>query len=374
MFAAPAPVKRPGKHEIIAVSTVPEPAPALENSSSAARIAGGLAACAAGGALFAWLRIPLPWMIGSMVTMAAAQMAGARFLVLPGSRDAGFLVVGVTLGLYFTAPVVAEVARHWPWFVLLGFGAHAIGTASALLLARLSGVDRATAYFGSMPGGASDMAVMGEHYGAAPDRVAFAHSLRMLCVVTLFPIGITVAGFSATEEYKPVLVPLHWGGLALLLAAGAGAGLLARKLRLPTAFMLGPLILTIALTANGVTISSMSSLLVNAAQVVLGAVLGSRFDRGFLRAAPRFVASLAASVTLTLVLAATLGTLIAFGSGVYLGSGLLAAAPGGIAEMAITARVLKIGVAYVTAAHVVRYMIVVLLTVPVYRLIGHVRR
>ena len=345
----------------------------METTQQAARIAGGLAACTAGGALCAWAGIPLPWMIGSMVAMAVAQMLGAGFRLLPGSRDAGFVVVGVTLGLYFTAPVVAEVSRHWPWFVALGFAAHAVGTVSALLLARLSGTDRATAYFGSMPGGASDMALMGEQFGAAPDRVAFAHSLRMLCVVTLFPIGITVAGFSATEEYQPVAVPFEPGGLALLLAGGAVAGLLARRLRAPTAFMLGPLMLTIALTSNGITLSSMPTLVVNAAQVALGAALGSRFDRGFLAAAPRFVAALAASVTLTLVLAASVGALIAWGSGIYLGSALLAAAPGGIAEMAITARVLKIGVAYVTAAHVVRYTIVVLLTVPVYRLIARMR-
>ena len=58
------------------------------------------------------------------------------------------------------------------------------------------------------------------------------------------------------------------------------------------------------------------------------------------------------------MLAATVGWLIALGSGAYLGSALLAAAPGGIAEMSITAKVLRIGVAYVTAAHVIRYMIV----------------
>ena len=68
-----------------------------------------------------------------------------------------------------------------------------------------------------------------------------------------------------------------------------------------------------------------------------------------------------------------MGWLIAAGSGAYLGSALLAAAPGGIAEMSITAKVLRIGVAYVTAAHVIRYMIVVLLTVPVFRLIARFR-
>lgn len=339
----------------------------------AAAIAGGLAVSALGGAFCAWIGTPLPWMIGAMLAMAAAQMAGARLQVLPGGREAAFVVVGVTLGLYFTAPVVAEVASHWPWFVALGFAANGFGTLSALLLARLSGVNRATAYFGSMPGGGSEMALMGERYGAAPDRVAFAHSFRMLLVVTLFPVGITLAGFSATEEYRPVSVPFQAGGLALLLAGGAVAGGLARLARMPTAFMIGSLVFAIALTANGVALSSMPAALVNAAQVLLGCVLGSRFDRGFLAAAPRFVAALVPSVALTLALAALVGWGLAAGSGVYLGTGLLAAAPGGIAEMSITARVLKIGVAYVTAAHVIRYMMVVLLTVPVFYLLGRLR-
>jgi hypothetical protein len=105
------------------------------------------------------------------------------------------------------------------------------------------------------------------------------------------------------------------------------------------------------------------------AQVLLGGMLGARFDRSFLATAPRFAASLVPSVAITLGLAALVGWAIAWGSGVYLGSALLAAAPGGIAEMSITAKVLRIGVAFVTAAHVVRYVVVVLLTVPFFRLL-----
>jgi membrane AbrB-like protein len=137
--------------------------------------------------------------------------------------------------------------------------------------------------------------------------------------------------------------------------------------------MMGALFTSIALTASGVSFSSVPTPLTNAAQVMLGCALGSRFDSSFLKTAPRFVAALIPSVVLMLTLAALVGAAIAWGSGAYLGSGLLAAAPGGIAEMSITAKVLRIGVAFVTAAHVVRYLIVVLLTVPVYRLIARVR-
>lgn len=329
---------------------------------------------ALGGALCAWIGTPLPWMIGSMLGMALAQVLGARLLAYTPMRDAGLVIVGAALGLYFTAPVVHEVSTYWPWFLALGVAAHGFGTLSALVLSRLSGVDHATAYFGSMPGGASEMVQIGEHHGAQPDKVAFAHSMRMLLVVTLFPVGITLAGFRASEAYRPVAMALSWTGLAALLAMCVVAGFAARRLRAPTAFMLGPLLLTIALTANGLTFSAMPSPLVNAAQVVLGCVMGARFDRGFLAAAPRFVAALTASVAVTLGLAAVVGYGLARGSGTYLGNGLLAAAPGGIAEMSITAKVLQLGVAFVTAAHVVRYIVVVLLTVPVFRLLRRSRR
>ena len=330
------------------------------------RIIAGLALCALGGAVCAWIGMPIPWMLGSMLTMAVVQMAGMEVETLPGGRSAGMVVVGVTLGLYFTAPVLHEVAAYWPWFLALGVAAHAFGTASAWVLARLSGVDLATAYFGSMPGGASEMSQMAETHGAQPDKVAFAHSVRMLLVVTLFPVGITLAGFHASEAYRPVTIPFDAAGLVLLLALGTAAGFVATRLRAPTAFMIGPLLLTIALTANGFKFSSMPSWLVNIAQLLLGAMMGSRFEQGFLRSAPRFAAALVPSIAVTMALALLVGWLLALGSGTYLGNGLLAAAPGGIAEMSITARVLQLGVAFITAAHVVRYIVVVLMTVPVY--------
>lgn len=346
----------------------------MDIASKAARAAGGLAVCAAGGAVLAVLHVPLPWMIGSMLGMAVARMAGARVEPLPHGRDAGLMIVGTALGLHFTAPVVHEVASYWPWFVALGFSAIGFGTVSGYVLERLSGIDRTTAYFGMMPGGASEMAMMGERHGAAPDRVAFAHSMRMLLVVTSFPVAITLAGFHATDDYNPVAIAFDAPRLALLFAMAAGGGWAARRLGLPTAYMMGSLIVTTALTVSDVSLSSVPRPFSNAAQVLLGGTLGYRFDRAFLRSAPRFAAALLPSIAVTLASAVLVGCALAWASGVYLGTGLLASAPGGIAEMSITAQVLRIGVAFVTAAHVVRYVIVVLFTGPVFRLLNGRRR
>jgi membrane AbrB-like protein len=346
----------------------------LRNIPRVARIAAGLTVCAAGGALFAWLHTPLPWMIGSLVTMAILRMSGAPVEAVPGGRNTGQLVVGTSLGLYFTATVMHEVASFWPWFVFLGFAAIGLGAASALVLIYVAKVDRATAYFSSMPGGAADMANMGERHGAQMDLVAFAHSMRMLLVVTLIPVSITLAGFSATDEYRPVTVAFDGTRLAALFALAGAAAFIAQRLRAPSAFTLGPLLLSIAVTAWGISFSSVPTPLTNAAQVLLGCSLGSRFDRKFLTTAPRFVAALLPSIAVMIGLAAVVGWLISVTSGAYIGSALLAAAPGGIAEMAITAKVLRIGVAFVTAAHVVRYVIVILFTVPMFHVLEGARR
>jgi membrane AbrB-like protein len=137
--------------------------------------------------------------------------------------------------------------------------------------------------------------------------------------------------------------------------------------------MMGPLVVTIALTVSELSLSSVPTMFTNAAQVLLGCVLGSKFNRGFLRAAPRFAVAMIPSIAITLGLAALVGWAIARLSGAYLGTALLAAAPGGMAEMSITAKVLRIGVAFVTAAHIIRYAIVVLFSVIAFRLLARRR-
>ncbi len=332
--------------------------------------AGGLAVCVAGGALCAWLKTPLPWMIGPLAAMAIVQFSGGKLEAPAYGRELGQLLIAVTLGLYFTPGVAREVAGYWPLLLVTAFASIGIGFTSGAFLARAAGVDKATAFFGSVPGGAAEMAVLGEKYGALTDRVALAHSIRILMVVTIVPVGITAAGFAGSQDYRPVKLAFDPANLAMLAAVVAMAGVLARRMEVPNAFMVGPLLATIAITASGIESSSMPTALSNAGQVLLACALGARFQQSFLREAPRFVAALIPSILITIGLAALLGLLLSWASGLYLGTMLLAAAPGGIAEMSITAQVLKIGVPLVTAAHVTRFVIVVLLTAPMYRLVA----
>jgi membrane AbrB-like protein len=331
-------------------------------------VAGALLLGAAAGALAQWLRIPLPWMVGPLVAMAAARMGRVPLAEPPGGRLAGQLVIGVALGLYFSPAVGREVLATGGWMLLLGFVAIGIGYVCARVVARLSGVDLKTAFFASVPGGASEMAVLAERHGASIPHVAMAHSLRILLVVVVVPGALTLLNVTGTDLYAPPQAAVSAGGLVALLAVALAGALVALQFRVPNAWILGPLGVTIALTLNEVDLSAMPGWLSALGQLLIGLALGARFEPDFLRSVPRYTAALLASIAVALALAAGAGIALAWLSGLNPATMLLAAAPGGIAEMCITAKVLQLGVPLVTAFHVTRFVMVVTLTGPLYTL------
>lgn len=338
-----------------------------------AAIAGALAVCVASGALCAWLRTPLPWMIGPLAGMAIFQFGGASLESPPFGRETGQLVIGVALGLYFTPTVAHEVLAHGLALLAAGSGVFLIGVFASFFLERFARVDPATAFFSSAIGGAAEMVNLSERHGALVDRVALAHSLRLLVVVTSVPVAITLLGQAGTDDYRPVSVAFDPAKLAMLAALALAAAFAWRRTRLPNPFMMGPLLFVIALTAAGLVFSSIPSWMTNAAQLLLACNLGARFQQSFLRKAPRFMTAVLASVVLMLALCTLLAFGLAWSMGVLPATILLACSPGGIAEMAITAKVLRVGVAFVTAAHVARFVIVMLLTEPAYRFLARLR-
>ena len=101
----------------------------------------------AGGACFRWLGAPLPWLIGPLLSCAAVNMASGRLHSPRTIRKAGQWVIGLALGLYFSAEVVGQLARFSGWIFAGVAWAFVLGFALAWLMRRLGGMDRPTAFF-----------------------------------------------------------------------------------------------------------------------------------------------------------------------------------------------------------------------------------
>ena len=168
----------------------------------------------------------------------------------------------------------------------------------------------------------------------------------------------------------PVALPLRWEGLAGLLALGSASAWLLNRLRMPNAFFFGPLAMTIALTVNDLQLSSVPTTLTNPAQMMLGCALGARFERRSLESVPRYVSAVLVSIFVAIVVSAGFGWAVGRLARLPVPGMILAMAPGGIAEMCITAKVLQLSVPLVTAAHVVRVLVLIVTTGPAFRAAG----
>ncbi|WP_425221385.1 AbrB family transcriptional regulator [Pseudomonas sp.] len=317
---------------------------------------------ALGGLLASLANWPLPWMTGSLLAVILLRCSGWQCSPPPGSRQTGQLLVACAIGLHFTTPVFAQVISHLGLIVLGACGTFLLSLIGIRLLTG-AGYDRATAFFSSMPGGASEMAVIGARHNAGIANVVAAHSLRLLMVVLLIPALFTW-GLPAVSAPAPL--PTDLPTLAWLIPLGVLLALLMRRLRQPNPWMLGPLIVC---ASAGVLLDIEIALPPGASaagQWLIGSALGCHFDRAFFRKAPAFLLRVFSFTVLAMLTAAGAALLLAQLGSVDRISLMLGMMPGGITELCLTAEALQLSVALVTALQVMRLFLVMFLAEPVF--------
>jgi membrane AbrB-like protein len=339
------------------------------------RTAGTLLLALAAALLCLWLRTPLPWMIGPLLATSIASVLGAPTRSWPPLRNGAQWLIASSLGLYFTPQVTGLVASLW-WAILLAIAwALALGWAfgrwlharHATRIAGEPGTAWATTYFAGSIGGASEMTLLAEREQGRSDLVAAAHTVRLVIVTLVIPFAFQYAGLHGLDTPLPGAKTVEFGGLALLCAASAsGAWLMARTGR-ANPWFIGALLVSMGITMAGIEWSAMPRGFTNAAQLVIGVSLGVRFQREFLHAAPRWLLDVALGTVGMVVLCGLFALLLAWATGIAAATLVLGTSPGGIAEMAITAKVLQLGVPVVTAFQVCRLVAVLMLVEPLYR-------
>lgn len=317
---------------------------------------------------FVFLHAPLPWMTGPLFVIAAARLMHAPLHCPVIVRETGQWAIGAALGLYFTADVMAVLYARSGFIAASVLFALLLGVAGAWLLHKLSGVSRSTAFFAMAIGGASEMATQGERHGAAVEQIAAAHSLRIMLVVAIIPFAFKFFDVHGLDPYVPAARTVNYMGLGLLVLLTSTAALALKRLGWPNAWVIGPLVVSISLTAFDIRLSAIPEWLIHLGQLFIGLSLGVRFTPAFLRRAPRYMGSVAICSLFTLLISAGFGLLLAKLSGMQATTTILATSPGGIAEMSLTAKNLELGVPIVTAFHVARMAVLVLTIGPLFRL------
>tara|TARA_B100000949_G_scaffold231174_1_gene242962 strand:+ start:35 stop:1099 length:1065 start_codon:yes stop_codon:yes gene_type:complete len=323
-----------------------------------------LATGAAGGALFFFLNLPLPWVLGAMCANALLAQATPFVPRLPPAwRGYAMIAIGTMLGTGFTHDVVVRAQSWIPSLVAMVLLSLVFCLGAYWVFRRVGRMDRTTALFAAMPGGLSVVTMLAEEYRTEVGRVVLCHTARIVVLLVMAPVliqlisGIDLADANRASfaEAEP-LDPLRHGAMALVAVA---CWWLGQRFRFPSAQLLIPLFASAALHMTGVLTVHVPPLLSAAAQIVIGGSVGARFAGYTLRQIARD-GSIAAGVGIVLALGSLAGAwALAPLIGAPVAPLFLAYLPGGAPELGVVALALAIDPALVAAHHVLRVFLIV---------------
>ncbi len=312
-----------------------------------------------GAQLAAWIGVPLAWMIGPMLVATVFGVSGVEVPIPRQTRAIGQTIVATTVGLQLTWEGVVAVSGMVPEMLVITIGSAALAIGLAPLLYRLTPADKATAFFACVPCGPAEMAQLADRGGGNGPLVGLVQGLRIALVVLLVPAALQLSGVPVVLAPSGPEELFAFGALTLpTLALAVAAGQIFRRARLVSPFFLGPLAAVSFLSMALDTPVDWPRALTWAGQLLLGVSLGLSFRRALLRGAPRFVAVSALVTLLTIAGCSALAWAIAVIDDLPVPTLVLAAAPGSVTEMSLTAEAMGLGVALVTTFHIVRLFII----------------
>jgi len=249
-----------------------------------------------------------------------------------------------------------------PWMAVFTLWSLLVAATCSLLLERWGRLDRRTALLANLPGGVAEMAFLGGDTRGASTAISLVQAMRMTSLVIVLPLLLFLV---MDDTEAAVATSLGSGSLGvgtlILLALGYALGLGMDHFGIQNAFIVGALLVSIIDALTGFVGADMPGWLFIGAQIAIGLALGGRFERHEIARMPRLLSiGLVVSMIASAIIVAS-GLLIAGPLGISIPVMTLASAPGGIAEMMITATTLGLSVAEIVAFQTTRVVIVNLL-------------
>ena len=215
----------------------------------------------AGGLLFYFLRIPLPWMLGPLTTVVIWTQFCKKCVSWPSNfRQTALIFLGYVVGISFTAEAAHQISIQLPIMAAATTIILIVSLLCGYLTHRQAGISFSTALMGSVPGGFSQMILLSEEIvDADVSVVSFMHTVRILSVVFVVPylatqaVDVTVltAGRAVAASNVSVFTMVKPETLPLLAFALISA-IIANKISCPTPFFLGPILGIALISINGV--------------------------------------------------------------------------------------------------------------------------
>lgn len=314
----------------------------------------------AGVGLFTLLGLPLPFLFGPMAACLIAALAGAPLKGMGSISVLARTILGVAVGASITPEVVGRIPQMAGSVALVPIYVVVIGLIGVPFFRRM-GYDPVTSWYAAMPGGLQDMVIFGTEAGGDGRALALIHATRVLAIVTLAPVILTTLyGAGLTGAVGAPIGALPPGELALMAAAALIGWKGAERIGLFGASILGPMIVTAALSLSGLIHHRPPAEAIWAAQLFIGIGIGVQYVGVTLRELRSFILSGLAFVVVLALLTAIFTEIVTLTGLADPVEGFLAFAPGGQAEMTVLALVAGADLGFVILHHLTRIVVVIL--------------
>jgi membrane AbrB-like protein len=323
-------------------------------------------------ALWTDMGLPAALLLGPMIAGIACGVYGLRLAVPRWPFLGAQAIIAAMVSAAITPAIIVTLGHHVLLFALIIvatlLGAAAVGWA----ISRMGFIPGATAVYGTSPGAANAMVLLGESEGADAQLVAFMQYSRVLLVALAAAVvaHFWANGAAGHAPSAPWAAPVDWSNLAAILLLAAVGQQAARLLGLQAWALLGPMVVLSALHAAGWISIELPRWLLAAAYALIGWHIGLGFRRETLLHAGRALPAVAGAALCLMMLCGVLAWCLTRLAHVDALTAYLATSPGGMDSIAIiAASTPQVDLPFVLALQAVRLLLVIALAPLISRLV-----
>lgn len=323
-------------------------------------VAETLCFAAIGGLTFGFLGMPAGWLSGSIITVAAAALAGRPMFIPVLAMRVLLVAIGISLGAVVTPATLQGMATYPLSIAVLLAAMVCVSFAGASYLRVVHGWDNVTAYLAASPGAMSQVIAVGAELDSDLRAIAIVQTLRVVIIAVGLPAALLALGF-AGQTRGSIGGPFDLAQLdelAILVAASTAMALVAYRIRFPGGLLFGAMLTSAALHGSDYIHVAMPWWIANTAMVCFGAVIGARFANTSFRLLLDFVAAAFGSFAVAFSIAAAFAGCLLFFVKIPVAEVVIAYAPGSVDAMMLLALALHLDPVYVGAHHLVRIFFV----------------
>jgi len=326
---------------------------------------------AMGGFLFFTIHSPLPWTLGPLVITLLWKTLKKRAVHWPRPiRNTGLIFLGYAMGSPFTIQVGHQILGQLPGMLMATFVTMAISLLVGWFTSSRTGVGIINGLIGSIPGGLSQMAVICEEIdGADVAVVTLMQITRVLTVVFIVPM-LAIYGLSNNSTPIPLFAtgaPLNYAAFLPFAIVCILSPLLAKLLKVPTPYLMGPTLGTISLIIGGYDAPHLPQYLTALAQIAIGIRMGADITFDGLKNWKSIVLYTFGGVLLVITMSLGVDYALTKFYSISFLTAFISTAPGGITEMGLTAMTVHADVSLVVAYQLFRLLSMLILGIPVIR-------